>query len=429
MTTNPADLATFLAQPATPATRAISVRWTAPAGVVVDEVAVTYTWFCASGLQSKKVLATQEPDSPFAMARWFAPDQPAGCPEGVFPPSQVVIAAQYRINRAGPAYSVSLLLPGSLPPPPAGTTTLASANSFDAAAYPYVTYVASCFAGVGRPATKSSLQALGGPCMSAARNVTTGEYCGSASGYTQSSLLQNRAYLSRCLASNSTGQYRNNYLQSAAGFESQVAAIDACPTGYTRNYSGPCVKTSGSAGSGGSAATAIYELGGRQVNPYTAAAYFETNCLQIASKSAYKLAYEVYGATYFQQSLHATKAECEAAGKAWVANGGKSGGAAGGAAGGAGGATTADSGSTAGGGGTNAGGYQCATTKKPFDPDWIQSHGSYWAAASAHDAYAACLKTKPQAACQDFYVQETKLCNYAKPACLAVATSASSCPG
>jgi hypothetical protein len=183
--------------------------------------------------------------------------------------------------------------------------------------------------------------------------------------------------------------------------------------------------STGSTGSGGSTSGAIYELGGRQVNAYTSAAYFDTNCLQIASKSAYKLAYTVYGATYFQQSLHATKAECEAAGKAWVANGGKSGGAAGGASG----ASTADSGSTAGGGSTNAGGYQCATTKKPFDPDWIQSHGSYWAAASAHDAYAACLKTKPQAACQDFYVQETKLCNYAKPACLAVATSASSCPG
>jgi hypothetical protein len=187
--------------------------------------------------------------------------------------------------------------------------------------------------------------------------------------------------------------------------------------------------TSGNTGGGGGTSGAIYELGGRQVNPYTPAAYFETNCLQIASRSAYKLAYTVYGATYYQQSLHATKAECEAAGKAWVANGGKSGGAAGGGAGGGSGATTTDSGSTAGGGGTSAGGYQCPTTKKPFDPDWIQSHGSYWAAASAHDAYAACLKTKPQAACQDFYVQETKLCNYAKPACLAVATSASSCPG
>lgn len=194
----------------------------------------------------------------------------------------------------------------------------------------------------------------------------------------------------------------------------------ACTSGCT---------TTGSTGSGGGSSGAIYELGGRQVNPYTSAAYFETNCLQIASRSAYKLAYTVSGATYYQQSFHATRAECEAAGKAWVANGGKSGGAAGGAAGGAGGATNSDSGSATGGGGATAGGYQCATTKKPFDPDWIQSHGSYWAAASAHDAYAACLKTKPKAACQDFYIRETKLCEYAKSACLAVATSAASCPG
>ena len=337
---NPANLAAFLAQPATPATRAISVRWTAPVGVLVDAVVVTYTWFCAAGLKSQAVNATLEPDSAFAIVRWFASDQPVGCAEGVFPPSGVVITAKYRINRAGPADSVSLVLPGSLPPPPAGTTALAPANSFDAAAYPYVTYVASCFAGVGRPATKSSLQTHGGPCMGAARTVATGENCGASSGYTQSSLLQSRLYLNRCLADNSTGHYRNNYRQDVAGYESQIAAIDACPAGYTRTFGGPCVRTGG--GSGGSTTGGIYELGGRQVNPYTPAAYFETNCLQIASASAYKLAYTVYGATYFQQSLHATRTECEAAGKAWVANKGKTPGSTAGSTTGSGGNAAAD---------------------------------------------------------------------------------------
>ncbi len=79
--------------------------------------------------------------------------------------------------------------------------------------------------------------------------------------------------------------------------------------------------------------------------------------------------------------------------------------------------------------GAVAGGYQCATTKTVNDPDWMQSHGSYWAAASAHDAYAACLKTGSEAACQNYRTVETQYCSYAKPACLAVATNASSCPG
>jgi hypothetical protein len=79
--------------------------------------------------------------------------------------------------------------------------------------------------------------------------------------------------------------------------------------------------------------------------------------------------------------------------------------------------------------GVAVGGYQCPTTKAVNDPDWIQSHGSYWAAASAHDAYIACLATNTEAACKPYYTQETQYCTYALPACLAVATSASSCPG
>lgn len=60
-------------------------------------------------------------------------------------------------------------------------------------------------------------------------------------------------------------------------------------------------------------------------------------------------------------------------------------------------------------------GYLCPTSKVPFDPDWIQSHGSYWAAASAHDA--------------GLYTEEAQYCAYALPACLAVATNPSDCPG
>lgn len=80
-------------------------------------------------------------------------------------------------------------------------------------------------------------------------------------------------------------------------------------------------------------------------------------------------------------------------------------------------------------GGMAVGGYQCPTTKVVNDPDWVQSHGSYWAAASAHNAYTTCLKTDSEATCHNYYTLETQYCNYAKPACLTVVTSASNCPG
>ena len=79
--------------------------------------------------------------------------------------------------------------------------------------------------------------------------------------------------------------------------------------------------------------------------------------------------------------------------------------------------------------GTAVGGYQCPTTKAVADPDWMQSHGSYWAAASAHDAYTFCLKSASEATCHHHYTLEAQYCSYAKPACLAVVTNASSCPG
>lgn len=77
----------------------------------------------------------------------------------------------------------------------------------------------------------------------------------------------------------------------------------------------------------------------------------------------------------------------------------------------------------------SAGPYQCPTTKAVNDPTWIQSHGSYWAAASAHDNYALCLKTNTAATCQPYLDQETKYCSVAKSLCLAVVTNPSSCPG
>jgi hypothetical protein len=68
------------------------------------------------------------------------------------------------------------------------------------------------------------------------------------------------------------------------------------------------------------------------------------------------------------------------------------------------------------GGNTNGGktGYLCPTTKKPFDPNWIQSHGSYWAAANAHD--------------QGAYDLEKKYCATAKQLC-EVVTKSINCPG
>ena len=75
--------------------------------------------------------------------------------------------------------------------------------------------------------------------------------------------------------------------------------------------------------------------------------------------------------------------------------------------------TTTDS--TGGTIGSATSGYLCPTTKAVNDPEWIQSHGSYWAAASAHD--------------QGLYAVEKQYCNVAKLLCLAVVTNASSCPG
>lgn len=64
---------------------------------------------------------------------------------------------------------------------------------------------------------------------------------------------------------------------------------------------------------------------------------------------------------------------------------------------------------------SSGGGYQCPTSKTPFDPVWIQSHGSYWAAASAHDA--------------GLYDVEAQYCSYALSACLLIVTSSANCPG
>lgn len=77
------------------------------------------------------------------------------------------------------------------------------------------------------------------------------------------------------------------------------------------------------------------------------------------------------------------------------------------------GVTTA--GGTGGGSVPSPGAYLCPTTKVPFDQDWIQSHGSYWAAQDAHD--------------QGDYGQEAKYCAVAKALCDAVVTNPSSCPG
>ncbi len=79
--------------------------------------------------------------------------------------------------------------------------------------------------------------------------------------------------------------------------------------------------------------------------------------------------------------------------------------------------------------GTPVGGYQCRTSKAVNDPAWLPSHGSYWAAASAHDSYTTCLQSNSESTCHRYYALESQFCSYALPACLAVVTSAASCPG
>ena len=64
--------------------------------------------------------------------------------------------------------------------------------------------------------------------------------------------------------------------------------------------------------------------------------------------------------------------------------------------------------------GNSAGkGYLCPTNKTPFDPLWIQSHGTYWAAMDAHD--------------RGMYSLEKKYCQVAYSLCIA-ATPAVNCP-
>jgi alpha-tubulin suppressor-like RCC1 family protein len=75
----------------------------------------------------------------------------------------------------------------------------------------------------------------------------------------------------------------------------------------------------------------------------------------------------------------------------------------------------ASGGGTGGTGGTGSGsGYLCPTSKKPYDPDWLHTHGSYWAAASAHDKGQLDV--------------EKQYCSVAQALCLALA-SPSDCPG
>lgn len=75
----------------------------------------------------------------------------------------------------------------------------------------------------------------------------------------------------------------------------------------------------------------------------------------------------------------------------------------------------------------NTSGYQCPTTKPVSSPDWLQSHTSYWAAASAHDAYVNCSSTGGSN-CSNYLTMEKQYCDYASQACQLVA-AASQCPG
>jgi hypothetical protein len=50
-----------------------------------------------------------------------------------------------------------------------------------------------------------------------------------------------------------------------------------------------------------------------------------------------------------------------------------------------------------------------------FDPNWIKSHASYWAAKDAHD--------------KGLYTLKKQYYDYEKSACLAVVVNSSDCPG
>lgn len=86
---------------------AVTVSWSSTGPVAVSDVAIAYTWTCASGPRTFAVHATPAPGANSAVLRWFASGVGIGCPElgGAGPhnaPTSAVINLTYKASGAGP---------------------------------------------------------------------------------------------------------------------------------------------------------------------------------------------------------------------------------------------------------------------------------------------------------------------------------------
>lgn len=290
-----------------------------PSRLFLVDVKANFTWFCKSGPLTQAIQL--KPSDPRGdgnqLVASLKQEATYGCPEAVLPPSRIAYAVKYRTSPSGTTYVAEQVLPGSLPPQGA-PGDLDAEHSLNARDFPAVSFGIRCS---GDSSVRTGFSSPGGPCSGDLQNEARSNVC--FMEYKNYQTANVAVKLNQCLVSNSTGIYRSQYLPALAESQKQLAQARQnpdpdCPAGYKRSgMIGPCtyVGTKNQPG--------IYELGGREVNPYTTNSTYETYCLAIASKDHYKIAFTVAGATYFQQSLHNSLAECESRGRAWVAAKGK----------------------------------------------------------------------------------------------------------
>lgn len=108
----PANMAALFRLALNGGSDAVTVNWSSIGPVAVSDVAIAYTWTCASGARTYSVHATPAAGASSAVLRWFANDTGIGCPEfsGAGPgnaPTSAVINLTYKANGTGPNLVVS----------------------------------------------------------------------------------------------------------------------------------------------------------------------------------------------------------------------------------------------------------------------------------------------------------------------------------
>lgn len=107
---NPVDLAALRRSVMNNGPTSVTVNWTGPASSVVTNVAIAFTWACASGARTFAARAVPAAGANSALVQWFPGNTTVGCPE--FPgtgngPSSAVIHLTYKANGTGPDRVVS----------------------------------------------------------------------------------------------------------------------------------------------------------------------------------------------------------------------------------------------------------------------------------------------------------------------------------